>query len=175
MTAWRNAGSPARPRILFSAHGLPQRVIDSGDPYRWQVEQSAAAIRKLLPSEWDARISYQSRVGPLKWIGPSTAEEIRRAGADGVGLVVSPIAFVSEHIETLVELDIEYAQLAKERQLPFFLRAPALGVTPDFIAALADLVERALAGPGQLQSENGGRLCPGAWEMCAQSKGGGAS
>lgn len=175
LSVWRNAGSPTGPRVLFSAHGLPQRVIDRGDPYQWQVEQSAAAIRTLLPSDWDTRISYQSRVGPLKWIGPSTEEEIRRAGVDGVGLIVSPVAFVSEHIETLVELDIEYAQLARQQQLPFYLRAPALGARPEFIAALADLVERALTAPGKLQSEVGGKFCPGSWEMCAQGKDGSAS
>jgi protoporphyrin/coproporphyrin ferrochelatase len=165
---WRSAGSPAHPRLLFSAHGLPKRVIDRGDPYQWQVEQSVAAVRKLLPADWDIRTCYQSRVGPLKWIGPSTEEEIRRAGKDKAGVIISPIAFVSEHVETLVELDIEYAQLAKRLQLPFYLRAPALGADPRFIDALADLAERALSAPGKMQSETGGRFCPGTYGLCAQ-------
>lgn len=168
LQAWSEAGEPARPRVLFSAHGLPQRVIDSGDPYQWQVEQSVAAVCKLLPSEWETRICYQSRVGPLKWIGPSTEDEIRTAGRDGAGLIVSPIAFVSDHVETLVELDIEYAHLAKEAGVPFYLRAPALGAAPRFIDALTDLVEMALTAGGKVQSENGGRLCPSAWGLCPQ-------
>lgn len=168
LKTWRDAGSPTKPRVLFSAHGLPQRVIDAGDPYQWQVEQSVTAVKKLLPVEWETRVCYQSRVGPLKWIGPSTEEEIHAAGKDGAGVIVSPIAFVSEHVETLVELDIEYAQVAKRLNLPFYLRAPAPATAPRFIDALADLTERALACPGKMQSENGARLCPTAWGQCPQ-------
>lgn len=171
LEAWRNAGSPPKPRVLFSAHGLPQRVVDRGDPYQWQVERSAAAVSKLLPAEWETRVCYQSRVGPLKWLRPSTEEEIRAAGSDRVGVIVTPIAFVSEHVETLVELDIEYAQIAKQLDLPFYVRAPALGARPGFIDALADLVERALAHPGALDSEAGGRLCPGRFGLCAHGRG----
>jgi ferrochelatase len=167
LETWRGAGSPPNPRVLFSAHGLPKRVVDRGDPYQWQVEQTFAAVRNLLPPEWDARTCYQSRVGPMKWLAPSTEQEIRAAARDKVGVIVSPIAFVSEHVETLVELDIEYAHLAKRLKLPFYLRAAALGATPRFIDALADLVERALAAPGQLHSERGGRLCPAQFGLCA--------
>lgn len=168
LETWRKGGSPAKPRVLFSAHGLPQNVVDRGDPYQWQVEQSAAAIGALLPADWDKRVCYQSRVGPLAWIGPATDEEIRAAAADAVGVIVAPVAFVSEHVETLVELDLEYAELAHAVGVPFYLRAPALGVAPRFIDALADLVERALAAPATLQAESGGRLCPAAWGLCAQ-------
>lgn len=171
LETWRKAGSPSNPRILFSAHGLPKRVVDRGDPYQWQVEQTVAAVGKLLPTEWTTRICYQSRVGPLKWLGPSTEEELRAAERDQAGVIVSPIAFVSEHVETLVELDIEYAHLAKTLKLPYYLRAPALGATPHFIDALADLVERALAQPGALNSEAGGRLCPGQFGLCAHGSG----
>ncbi|MBL8547227.1 MAG: ferrochelatase [Hyphomonadaceae bacterium] len=170
LQTWRNAGSPTRPRLLFSAHGLPQQVVDRGDPYQWQVERSAAAIRGFLPADWDMRICYQSRVGPLKWIGPSTEEEIHRAAKDGAGIIVSPIAFVSEHVETLVELDLEYGQLAKRLQLSFYLRTPALGPDPRFIDALADLVERALGAPGTVQSETGGRLCPATYGLCGHGE-----
>jgi ferrochelatase len=169
LQAWKDAGSPANPRVLFSAHGLPEAVIARGDPYQWQVEQSVAAVRAKLPAAWETRICYQSRVGPMKWIGPSTEHEVREAGASGRGIIVSPIAFVSEHIETLVELDIEYAQLAHAAGAPFYIRAPAPGVAPRFIAALADLAERALDAPGKLQSENGGRLCPQAFGLCPHS------
>lgn len=171
LKAWREGGSPQNPRVLFSAHGLPQRVVDRGDPYQWQVEQSVAAVRKLLPAEWDIRTCYQSRVGPLKWIGPSTEEEIERAGHDKAGVIVSPIAFVTEHVETLVELDIEYAQLAASLAVPFYLRAPAPGVAPRFIDALAEQVERALAAPGKVQAENGARICPAQFGLCAQGSG----
>jgi ferrochelatase len=129
-----------------------------------------AAVRKLLPADWDHALCYQSRVGPLKWIGPSTEAEIHRAGRDKTGVIVSPVAFVSEHIETLVELDVEYAHLARATGLPFFLRAAALAAAPRFIDALADLVEQALGAPGKLFSERGGRLCPAAWGLCPQSR-----
>lgn len=167
---WAASGATETPRVLFSAHGLPQRVIDSGDPYQWQVERSAAAVRARLPQAWETRICYQSRVGPLKWIGPSTEEEIERAGVDGKGVIVAPIAFVSEHVETLVELDIEYADLARRRGLPYYLRAPALGTAPRFIDALADLVERALEAPSKMRSDSGGRECPAATGQCPHGK-----
>lgn len=166
LDAWRGAGSPAKPRVLFSAHGLPQRTIDRGDPYQWQVERTVAAVRPLLPSEWDFQVCYQSRVGPLQWIGPDTPAEIERAGADGVGVIVSPIAFVSEHIETLVELDREYGELAHEKGLPFYIRAPALGATESFIAALARLTDHALSTEPRCSSETGARICPAQFGLC---------
>jgi ferrochelatase len=171
LKAWRDNGSPAKPRVLFSAHGLPESVIKRGDPYQWQVEQTAAAVRALLPADWEARVSYQSRVGPMKWIGPSTEAEIHAAAKDGIGLIVSPIAFVSEHVETLVELDIEYGEIAKKLGLPFYLRAPALGAAPRFIDALAELAEQALGEPGKLISERGERVCPAAFGQCPHRSG----
>lgn len=128
-------------RLLFSAHGLPQKVIDSGDPYQRQVEQTAEAVARALNRPGlDWRVSYQSRVGPLEWIKPYTEAEIRRAGEEKTGLVVVPIAFVSEHSETLVELDIEYRELAHESGVPDYRRVPAVGTEPAFIAGLARLV-----------------------------------
>ena len=168
METWRNAGEPPNPRVLFSAHGLPKRVVKRGDPYQWQVEQSVVAVKRALPPQWDTRICYQSRVGRLEWLGPSTEDEVIAAARDLTGVIVTPIAFVSEHVETLVELDIEYAQLAAERGVPFYLRAPALGIAPRFIDALADLVERALKAPGKVQSDSGGRICPAQFGRCAQ-------
>lgn len=147
-------------RVLFSAHGLPERTVTGrGDPYPWQVEQGCKAIAERLNLK-DWVICYQSRVGPLKWIGPSTEDEIRRAARDGVGVVLTPVAFVSEHSETLVELDIEYRELAERLALPFYERVPALGTAPGYIETLSELVRQALNGAGGTLSGAGGRLCP---------------
>ena len=146
-------------RLLLSAHGLPKRIVQKGDPYQWQVEQSAAAIVKTLGMpELEIIVCYQSRVGPLEWIGPSTDAEITRAGRDGKGVIVAPIAFVSEHSETLVELDIEYRRLATEKGVPDYRRAATVGTHPDFIEGLAGLVRRAL--DGETVTCGDGRICP---------------
>ncbi len=132
-------------RLLFSAHGLPKKIVAAGDPYQRQVEQSAAAVvAGLNIPDLDWQICYQSRVGPLEWIGPATEAEIKRAGADGKAILLCPIAFVSEHSETLVELDIEYAELAHEHGVKSYVRVPTVGVQPDFIDGLAQLVRSAL-------------------------------
>jgi ferrochelatase len=134
-------------RLLLSAHGLPKRVIEKGDPYQRQVEQTAAAIvRELAMPDLEPVVCYQSKVGRLEWIGPSTDDEIRRAGAAGKGLIVAPVAFVSEHSETLVELDIEYRHLAEGCGVMEYRRAATVGDDPAFIAGLAGLVKQALAG-----------------------------
>jgi len=136
-------------RVLFSAHGLPEKIVKAGDPYQRQVEQSAKAIADRLgttdgigPIDW--AICYQSRVGPLKWIGPSTESEIKRAAADRKSIVLYPLAFVSEHSETLVELDIEYRHVAKEAGVSNYIRVPTVGTHPKFIEGLARLVRDAL-------------------------------
>ncbi len=148
-------------RILFSAHGLPKKVITSGDPYQTQVEATCVAVMSGVgggPFDWVT--SYQSRVGPMEWIGPATDHEIERAGADGKSLIVVPIAFVSEHSETLVELDLEYGELAKHKGVPRYLRVPALGTHPLFIECLADLVKIARETPGAYcPEEAAGRVC----------------
>lgn len=156
-----------RYRVLFSAHGLPENVVKGGDPYQAQVEQSAAAIAATLGIEGlDWRISYQSRVGPLKWIGPATETEIEAAGKEGKALVIVPIAFVSEHSETLVELDIEYAEKAHESGVPHYARVPAVGTHPAFVGGLASLVRANLARTGTT-SGSGKRVCPGTCSQCA--------
>ena len=165
------AAGQGRPRLLFSAHGLPKKVVARGDPYQWQVERTSAAVAERLRRDGidalDWQICYQSRVGPLEWIGPSTEAEIRRAGRDRVPVVLTPIAFVSEHSETLVELDIEYRKLAAEHGVPAYERVPALGTEPGFIAALADLVRQALGRPaGSTAPDGGRRLCPAAFRRC---------
>ena len=134
-------------KLLLSAHGLPKRVIEKGDPYQKQVEQTAAAIvRELAMPELDPVVCYQSKVGRLEWIGPSTDDEIRRAGAYGKSVIIAPVAFVSEHSETLVELDIEYRHLAAESGVVDYRRAATVGDDLAFIAGLAGLVKQALAG-----------------------------
>ena len=153
-------------RLLLSAHGLPKRTIAKGDPYQWQVERTAAAIVDRLGIKGlDWQVCYQSRVGPLEWIGPATDGEIRRAGADGKGVAIVPIAFVSEHSETLVELDLEYAHLALSAGVKDYLRVPTVSAHPKFIEALAELVMRANNGEGTL-SGTGARICPKRFGTC---------
>lgn len=131
-------------RILFSAHGLPKKIVDAGDPYQKQVEASVAAVlQQLGRPDLETQICYQSRVGPLEWIGPATDAEITRAAEEKRAILVVPIAFVSEHSETLVELDIEYAELAQHHGAAAYIRIPTVGVQPDFIAGLAALVRAA--------------------------------
>jgi ferrochelatase len=140
---YAKAEHKGNPRILFSAHGLPKKIIDKGDPYQQQVEDTAEAIVNLLNiKDLDYKVCYQSKVGPMEWIGPSTKDEIIAASEDGgVSLVIVPIAFVSEHSETLVELDIEYKELAEHNGLRDYFRVPALGTDPLFISCLKKLVE----------------------------------
>ncbi len=153
-------------RLLLSAHGLPKRTIARGDPYQWQVERTAAAIvERLAIPGLDHIVCYQSRVGPLEWIGPSTDSEIRRAATDGKSVVIAPIAFVSEHSETLVELDIEYAELARHAGVQDYIRVDTVGTAPDFIAGLADLVMNALASDGPVTCGDG-RICPREFSRC---------
>jgi ferrochelatase len=143
--ALRRIKSGVSYRVLFSAHGLPKRIIDKGDPYQWQVERTVeAVVAKLEPNQFDWQICYQSRVGPLEWIRPATDAEVRRAGTEGKGVIVVPVAFVSEHSETLVELDIEYRKLATESGVPDYIRAPTVRTHPAFIGALRSLVTTAL-------------------------------
>ena len=135
-------------RVLFSAHGLPKRIVDRGDPYQWQVERTVQAVlERWRGAPFEHTICYQSRVGPLEWIRPATDAEIRRAGADGKALIVVPVAFVSEHSETLVELDIEYGKLARASGVPDYIRVPTVRAHPKFIDGLAGLVNAALASP----------------------------
>ncbi|MGH7027216.1 ferrochelatase [Brevundimonas sp.] len=160
-------------RVLFSAHGIPEKLVAAGDPYQAQVEATVAAVvARMGLTDWG--ICYQSRVGPLKWLGPSTPQAVEQAGRDGVGAVVVPIAFVSEHIETLVELDHEYAELAASVGCAPYLRAPAVGVEPTFIAALAEAVEAALetSGVAPQGASKGGpcahlKACPGGCSKAA--------
>jgi ferrochelatase len=167
---WETAGRPMGVRLLFSAHGLPQKVVDAGDPYRAQVEATAEHIAARLPEFPDWRVSFQSRVGPLKWLSPATDAEIRLAGADGKGVLIAPIAFVSEHVETLVELDHEYARLAKEVGCTPYLRAPTPGVRARFMEDLSHAVLIALGRSSEAQP-HGAWMCPIGFAKCACHRG----
>jgi ferrochelatase len=168
--AWKRAGKAGNPRILYSAHGLPKREIRRGDPYQWQVEQSAAAIAAAVADrlggqqEW--LVSYQSRVGPLEWIGPYTDVEIERAGLEGRPLVIVPLSFVSEHVETLVELDIEYGELAARHKVPAYERVRTVNDDPAFINGLAGLVRRAMDNGPRTGCGYAGRICPADRSRC---------
>lgn len=145
--AYHKAQQTGTSRILFSAHGLPEKIVQAGDPYQKQVEQTTQAVmeklrQRLSEASLDYVNCYQSRVGPLKWIGPSTDESIIKAGADGVSVVLVPIAFVSEHSETLVELDMEYKHLADQHGVKQYIRVPTVSTHPAFIHGLADLCLR---------------------------------
>jgi ferrochelatase len=157
-------------RLLFSAHGLPQKIIDAGDPYCFQVQQTTEAIVKELPENIDYKICYQSKVGPLEWTKPSLEFEINRAGLDGRAVIIIPIAFVSDHSETLVELDIEYKEMAKNKKIPFYLRVPALNSDGYFIKALLDICKRTSEADSNCNGGDfGTRICPKNFKKCINS------
>jgi ferrochelatase len=156
-------------RVLFSAHGLPKAIVDAGDPYVSHIESTVAGILARWQGEApDWAICYQSRATPQQWIEPSTEAEIERAAHDRAAVLVVPVAFVSEHSETLVELDVEYRALAERLGVPGYFRVPTQNADAGFIAALADLARRALAaGPG-LRSFAGARTCASGSAGCPQ-------
>jgi ferrochelatase len=167
--AYEAAGRPAPVRLLFSAHGLPEKVIAGGDPYQAQIEACAAAIAGELGAGWDWKVCYQSRVGPMKWLGPSTPEAIEEAARDGKGVVIAPIAFVSEHVETLVELDRDYGAMAADLGCSAYVRVPALGIEPAFISGLAQVVAEALGRDHGLEPASAWR-CPSQHSACPWRK-----
>ena len=162
-------------RILFSAHGLPESVIKKGDPYQWQCEQSAEKIYAKLfeklgkPDNLDWQICYQSRVGPKKWIGPSTEEAIEKAAHDKKAIVIYPHAFTQEHVETLVELDIEYKEEAEKLDQHGYYRAQTVGTHEAFIKGLAQLVhdheER-----NDIVAEGFSCICPEQFDRCCMRR-----
>jgi ferrochelatase len=130
--------------VVFSAHGLPMSQVRKGDPYPGYIEHSSreTARRAGAPAH---QVTFQSRVGPARWLGPDTVEFLRANARDRV-IVTVPIAFVSEHLETLYDLDVLAKEAAERGGARLYLRVPALGVRPDFVAALADVVRRGIAG-----------------------------
>tara|TARA_A100001011_G_scaffold235113_1_gene243194 strand:+ start:424 stop:1446 length:1023 start_codon:yes stop_codon:yes gene_type:complete len=130
--------------VIFSAHGLPENKIKKGDPYQWQVEKTVEKlVKKLNIKNSDYILSYQSRVGPLKWIGPATDKVILEQSKKKKTIVLIPIAFVSEHSETLVELDIEYKKLAMKNGCKKYIRIPAVACHKDFINSLKTSILKA--------------------------------
>ena len=126
------------PLVLFSAHSLPEKFIDEGDPYVRHIERTIEEIVKRMPIKWD--LSYQSKSGPVKWLGPSTDEKLKElAGMNVKNILIVPISFVSDHIETLYEIDILYMQMAKGLGINL-IRTDSLNTHPLFIEALKDIV-----------------------------------
>lgn len=171
--ALEQAATRGRPRLLLSAHGLPKKTVARGDPYQSQIERSASAIVQAIgrrDSAWqdiEHVVCYQSRVGPLEWLGPYTDAEIARAAREGRPIVLFPLAFVSEHSETLVELDIDYRRLAEAGGAPAYLRVATVGAAQVFIRGLATVIRDALARPAATASSTGERVCPLGAARCA--------
>ncbi|MDE3016123.1 MAG: ferrochelatase [Pseudomonadota bacterium] len=160
---WK-AAERGKPRVLFSAHGLPESVVAAGDPYAWQVAKTVASIVQVLAiDDLDYAVCYQSKVGFLPWLGPSTLEEIKEAGRENLPVLVVPVSFVSEHVETLVELDKIYRRQAEKHGANGYWRAPALGTEPLFIEALAGLCRENVEG---VHSFAPGRQCPWEFSQC---------
>jgi len=135
--------------IFFSAHGVPKSYVEeAGDPYQQEIEECTDLIMQTLNRPNPHTLAYQSRVGPVEWLQPYTEDALNELGAKGVkDLVVVPISFVSEHIETLQEIDIEYREIAEEAGIHNFGRVPAPNTNPVFIKALSDLIIDALEQP----------------------------
>ena len=161
--AIRRARAAAPVRVLFTAHGLPERVIAKGDPYAWQVERTAEALRAAAEARLDEhdgidwRVTWQSRATPEKWLQPDTEAEVEAAASEGLALVLAPIAFVSEHSETLVELDIEYRAVAERTGAAAWERVGTPRTAPSYIEGLAALV---------LDRRPQARLCPASCTAC---------
>ncbi len=147
--------APDQVHIFFSAHGVPQSYVDeAGDPYQQEIEDCTRLIMKTLNRPNEHTLAYQSRVGPVEWLKPYTEDALQELGAQGMkDLLVVPISFVSEHIETLQEIDIEYREIAEEAGIENFQRVPALNTHPVFIDSLAQLVIESLEAKPRTFSE----------------------
>jgi ferrochelatase len=158
---------PSTAHIFFSAHGVPVSYIEeAGDPYQKEIETCAALIMQKLNRSNPYKLAYQSRVGPVEWLQPYTDVAIAELAAQGVKeLVVVPISFVSEHIETLEEIDMEYREIAEHAGIETFARVPAPDTDPTFIQALADIVikaqnDQAIAFTETIQPQKNTKLYP---------------
>jgi ferrochelatase len=137
--------NPDGVHLLFSAHSIPESYVRNGDPYLDQTKRSVELIMDRLGRRNPYQLSFQSKIGPVKWLEPFTNNVIVQLGKEGIDdVLVVPISFVSEHIETLYELDILYKKVAAEAGVANFRRVPALNSDPTFIKALAELVEARL-------------------------------
>lgn len=169
-------------RLLFSAHGLPQDIIDDGDPYAFQVELTTKAIVDKLHKDLnfasdeqiDYQICYQSKVGPKKWTTPSLDDSIIKTAEDKKNIAIIPVAFVSDHSETLVELDIDYKKKAKSLDVAHYIRVSSLNFEENFIESLLNICNNTLFGSNQkCQAANhcngkrdSGRICPASFTKC---------
>ncbi|MBX9786053.1 MAG: ferrochelatase [Alphaproteobacteria bacterium] len=141
MFHYQKAKKVGHPKVLLTAHGLPEKFIQKGDPYQKQVEETASSLINALGiPDLDYTLCYQSRVGPLKWTEPSLEEQVLKASQEKRPLVIVPISFVSEHSETLVELDIVYRNKACEEGCPSYHRVETVQTHPLFIKGLANLI-----------------------------------
>jgi ferrochelatase len=133
---------PEAVHLLFSAHSIPKKLVTrEGDPYASEVEKSVAAIRRRLGDRSPASLAYQSKLGPVEWLGPATLDEIARIGAAGQKQVLAiPIAFVTDHVETLYEIDQLFGGAARRAGIEHFRRTPGLNNHPAFLQALEELV-----------------------------------
>jgi ferrochelatase len=153
-------------KILFSAHGLPEKIIEKGDPYQWQIEKTVNTIVESLEiAELDYKITYQSRVGPVKWLLPNTEDEILLVAKEKKNIVIVPISFVSEHSETLVELDIEYKNLVNDFDV-VYKRVKTLGIDELYIKSLGEIVKKTLSANISVASSDGIRKCPAKFSKC---------
>ena len=151
--------------VLFSAHGLPKKIIKGGDPYQYQIELTVKQIlSKTTEVGFNFSICYQSKVGPLKWLEPSTEQAVINAAKNKRTIVIIPIAFVSEHSETLVELDIEYSKLAKDHGCKNYYRISALGISNAYIKSLVSLILGASNRKGLINR----KICPNSLDRCYQ-------
>jgi ferrochelatase len=158
-------------RILFSAHGLPQILVNRGDPYQYQIENMVnILVKKLDIKNLDWKITYQSRVGRIKWLEPDTEKEIEIGGEEKKNLLVVPISFVSEHVETLVELDIEYKEIADSYKIKF-ARVPTLQSNEKYIESLKNMIEKNISNFNNNISHNLGlKKCPNNFKLCPCKK-----
>jgi len=159
------SGPPNNLKILFSAHGIPRKFVVDGDPYESHVKITVNAIlQDLNIPDLDYVVCYQSRVGPVEWLRPYTDEVIIKAAKRGQTIIVVPVAFVSEHSETLVELDIEYRDLAIKHGAAGYVRTPAVGANMLFITGIAKMVREAARVRGVFCP--GGLLCDKSCSAC---------
>ncbi len=166
----QNAGHAENIRFLFSAHGLPEKIVKSGDPYQYQCEKTAEAIVDRLKDilnieEIDWQSCYQSRVGRLKWIDPSLDDALDKAAKDNKSVLIFPHAFTQEHVETLVELDIEYKEMSEELGIDGYYRAHTVGSHPAFIDGLAELVNQHI-DKQEISADGGECICPDMYGRC---------
>lgn len=174
-----SAEKKSKIRILFSAHGLPMSVIKKGDPYVFQINKTAKKIVNCLANildvseeKIDSVVCYQSKVGPMEWTSPSLEHELKRVALDSKIPVIVPIAFVSDHSETLVELDIEYREMAESLKIHDYFRVPSLNLDKYFIKTLAQLCIEALNSKDEkiICGGSAGRICPNNFRLCPNQK-----